>query len=188
MCQYCGTVTVRDSNPHCHCIRPHCYQYVRWPQLSKGCASIAVQLLYAIRILTVTVSGHTVNNMYGSHSCESSVPVLRYSYCTRFESLFRVFSLNYTTELRCIDFGIILSLNVKLLSITTPTSKTIVYRANETYSAAYRVRRFTVCPPDVTRVNKSRRMRCAGHVACTSHSVLVGNPEVNRLLETSRRK
>jgi hypothetical protein len=29
VCQFCGTVTVRDSNPHCHCIRPHCYQYVR---------------------------------------------------------------------------------------------------------------------------------------------------------------
>jgi hypothetical protein len=29
MCQYCGTVTVRDSNSHCHCNGPHCYQYVR---------------------------------------------------------------------------------------------------------------------------------------------------------------
>jgi hypothetical protein len=86
MYTYCGKVIVRDSNPHCHCIRPHCYQYVRWPHLSKGCASIAVPLLYAIRILTVTVSVHTVTNMYGGHSCRRGVPVLRYSYCTRFES------------------------------------------------------------------------------------------------------
>ena len=33
------------------------------------CASIAVKLLYAIPILTVTISVHTVTNMYGSHSC-----------------------------------------------------------------------------------------------------------------------
>jgi hypothetical protein len=51
MCQYCGTVIVRDSNPHCHCISPHCYQYVRYPQLHKRCASIAVQLLCWIRTL-----------------------------------------------------------------------------------------------------------------------------------------
>ena len=38
-------------------------------QLLKRCASIAVQLLYAIRILTVTISVHTVTNMYGSNSC-----------------------------------------------------------------------------------------------------------------------
>ena len=29
VCQYCGTVTVCDSNPHCHYISAHCYQYVR---------------------------------------------------------------------------------------------------------------------------------------------------------------
>ena len=29
MCQYCSTVTVCDSNPHCHYISAHCYQYVR---------------------------------------------------------------------------------------------------------------------------------------------------------------
>jgi len=58
-----------DSNPHCHYNSPHCYQYVRSTQLLKPCASIAVQLLYAIRILTVTISVHTVTNMYGSNSC-----------------------------------------------------------------------------------------------------------------------
>jgi len=45
-----------------------------------------VQLLYAIRILTVTISVHSVTNMYGSHSCYSHVPLFQYSYCTRFES------------------------------------------------------------------------------------------------------
>ena len=39
------------------------------PQLLKPCASIAVQLLYTIPILTVTISVHTVTNMYSSHSC-----------------------------------------------------------------------------------------------------------------------
>jgi len=29
MCQYCSTVTVCHSNPHCHSISAHCYQYVR---------------------------------------------------------------------------------------------------------------------------------------------------------------
>ena len=65
---------------------PCSYQYVRKPQLLERCASIAVQLLYAIGILTVTnmygshstvtvchsnpvtISVHTVTNMYGSHS------------------------------------------------------------------------------------------------------------------------
>jgi len=50
------------------------------------CTVATVQLLYAIRILTVTISVHTVTNMYGSHSCYSHVPVERYSYFMRFES------------------------------------------------------------------------------------------------------
>ena len=29
LCQYCGTYTVCDWNPHCHYISAHCYQYVR---------------------------------------------------------------------------------------------------------------------------------------------------------------
>ena len=29
MCQYCSTVTLYHSNPHCHYISAHCYQYVR---------------------------------------------------------------------------------------------------------------------------------------------------------------
>jgi len=66
MCHYCSIVTVCHSNPQCHYISAHCYQYVRQPQLSKPCATIAVQLLYAIPILTVTISVHTVTNMYGS--------------------------------------------------------------------------------------------------------------------------
>jgi hypothetical protein len=40
------------------------------------------------RILIVAISVHTVTNTYGSHSCESDVPVLRYSYCMRFVSIF----------------------------------------------------------------------------------------------------
>ena len=28
MCQYYSTVTVCNSNPHCHYISAHCYQYV----------------------------------------------------------------------------------------------------------------------------------------------------------------
>ena len=63
-----STVTVCHSNPHCHYIIAHCYQCVRYRQLLQPCASIAVQLLYAIPILTVTISVHTVTNMYGSHS------------------------------------------------------------------------------------------------------------------------
>jgi hypothetical protein len=42
---------------------------VQQAQLLERCASIAGQLLYAIRVLTVTISVHTVTNMYGSHSC-----------------------------------------------------------------------------------------------------------------------
>ena len=30
MYQYCSTVNVCDSNPHCHYIGAHCYQYVRY--------------------------------------------------------------------------------------------------------------------------------------------------------------
>ena len=85
MCQYCSTVTVCDSNSHCHYISAHCYQYARYPQQLKPCVSIAVQLLYAVRILTVTILVQTVTKMYGSHSSKSHVSVLQYSYCMRFE-------------------------------------------------------------------------------------------------------
>ena len=44
------------------------------------CTVATVQLLYAIPILTVTISVHTVTNMYGSHS----------SYCMRLEFLFTI--------------------------------------------------------------------------------------------------
>ena len=64
----------------------HWYQYVWYPQLLQPCASISVQLLYAIPILTLTISVHTVTSMYGSHSCYSHVPVLQYSYCIPFQS------------------------------------------------------------------------------------------------------
>jgi len=74
-----STVTVCHSNPHCHYISVHCYQLL-------NCTVATVQLLYAIRILTVTISLHTVTNMYGSHSCQSHVPVLQYSYGMLFES------------------------------------------------------------------------------------------------------
>jgi hypothetical protein len=43
-----GTCQVRSVS---NAVRYYCYQYVRLPQLLKPCASIAVQLLYAIRIL-----------------------------------------------------------------------------------------------------------------------------------------
>jgi hypothetical protein len=89
------TVTVCDSNPDCHYISAHCYQYVRQPHYSYCmrfesslslyqctllpiCTAATVQLLYAIRILTVTISVHTVTNMYGSHSCYSHLPLLPY--------------------------------------------------------------------------------------------------------------
>ena len=58
MCQYCGTVTVCHSNPHCH------YMSADLPI----CTVATVQLLYAIRTLTVTISVHTVTNMYVCHS------------------------------------------------------------------------------------------------------------------------
>ena len=86
MYQYYSTVTVYNSNPHCHYISAHCYQYVRSPQLLQPCVSTAVHLLYTIPILTVTISVHTVTNMYGPHSCYSHVPVLQYSYCIQFQS------------------------------------------------------------------------------------------------------
>ena len=79
-------VSVCHSNLHCHYICSHCYQYVRQPQLLQQCASIAVQLLYAIPIFIVTISLHTVTNMYGSKSCYSIVPVLLHSYCKPIES------------------------------------------------------------------------------------------------------
>jgi len=77
MLQYCSRVTVCHSNPYCHYISAHLYQYVRQPQLLEQSYSIAVELLYAIPILTVTISVHTVTNMYGSHSCYSIVTVLQ---------------------------------------------------------------------------------------------------------------
>jgi len=52
-----STVTVCHSNPHCHYISVHL----------PICTVATVQLLYAIPILTVTISVHTVTNMYGSH-------------------------------------------------------------------------------------------------------------------------
>ena len=146
MCQYCSTVTVCDSNPHCHYISAHCYQCVRLPQLFshvpvlqysycmgfesslslyqctllpistvatavQPCASTAVQLLYGIRILTVTISVHTVTNMYGSHSCSAmcqycstvtvcnSNPHIQYSlfFCT---DHFKFYKLNYIHSLQ----------------------------------------------------------------------------------------
>ena len=80
-----STVIVCGSNPHCHYISGHCYQYIRYPQYSYCmrlgsslslyqwtllpiCTVATVQLLYAIGVLTVTLSVHTVTNMYGSHS------------------------------------------------------------------------------------------------------------------------
>jgi hypothetical protein len=57
------------------------YEGVMLPHLLKWCASIAVQSLYTIPILTVTISVHTVTNMYSSH-----VPVLQYSHCIQFQS------------------------------------------------------------------------------------------------------
>jgi len=48
-------------------------------------------LLYAIRIIIVTISVHTVTNMYGSHSCQSHVPVLQFSYFRRFENSLSIY-------------------------------------------------------------------------------------------------
>jgi len=49
------------------------------------------------------------------------------------------------------------------------------------------------CSPNIVRVIKSRRMRCAGHVASMGeerlvYRVLVGKPEVKRLLGRPRRR
>ena len=60
------------------------------------CTVATVQLLYAIRILTVIISVHTVTNMYGSHSCQSHVPVLQYSCCVRFESSLSLYQCTLT--------------------------------------------------------------------------------------------
>jgi hypothetical protein len=68
MCQYWGAVTVCHSNPHCHYISVHCYYISAHCYKLLNCTVATVQLLYAIRILTVTISVHTVTNMYGSHS------------------------------------------------------------------------------------------------------------------------
>ena len=57
------------------------------------CTVATVQLLYTIPILTVTISVHTVTNMYGSHSCYSHVPVLQYSYCIQFQFSFPIIFL-----------------------------------------------------------------------------------------------
>jgi hypothetical protein len=102
MCQYCSTVTVCDSNPHCHYIRPHltnthgshsCQSHVPVLQYSyfMGFESSLSQyqstLLPICTVATaVTISVHAVTNMYGSPSCQSHVSVLRYSYCMRYES------------------------------------------------------------------------------------------------------
>jgi len=86
ICQYCCTVIVCHSNPHCHYISAQCYQYVRQPRLLKQCDGIAVELLYGIPIFTVTISVHNVSNTYGRHSCYIHVPVLEYSYCMPFQS------------------------------------------------------------------------------------------------------
>ena len=71
MCQNCSTVTFQSSLSLYQCT------------LLPICTVATVQLLYAIPILTVTISVHTDTNMYGSHSCYSHVPVLRYIYCIK---------------------------------------------------------------------------------------------------------
>ena len=67
-----STVTLFHSKAHCRYISAQFYQYVRQPQLLQPCVCIAVQLLYAIPILTLTMSLHTVSNMYGIH-CKVTV-------------------------------------------------------------------------------------------------------------------
>jgi len=62
------------------------------------CTVATVQLLYAIPILTVTISVHTVTNMYGSHSCQSDVPVIQYILLVRCNATFTR-SLNNASEL-----------------------------------------------------------------------------------------
>ena len=55
-----------------------------------------VEFLYAIPISTVTISVHTVTNMYGSHSCYSNVPVLQYSYSMPFQSSLSLYQYTVT--------------------------------------------------------------------------------------------
>jgi hypothetical protein len=88
-----STVTVCDWSPHCHYISAHCNSVL------PICAVATVQLLYAIGVLTVTISVHTVTNMYGSHStvtvCDRSPRChnvyLNYGTVTKLTSSFRLF-------------------------------------------------------------------------------------------------
>jgi hypothetical protein len=61
MCQYCSTVTVCHSNPQCHYINAHCYQLL-------NCTVATVQLLYSIRIPSVTISVNFLHITYFSFS------------------------------------------------------------------------------------------------------------------------
>jgi len=107
-----STVTVCHSNPHftisvhtvtntygchsCYSIVPVLlYSYCKPIETSLSyyqctllpiCTVATVELLYAIPILTVTISGHTVTNMYGSRGCYSIGPGFLYSYCKPNES------------------------------------------------------------------------------------------------------
>ena len=54
------------------------------------CTVATVQLLYAIPILNVIISVHTVTNMYGSHSCQSDVAAIQYILSVRCNATFTV--------------------------------------------------------------------------------------------------
>jgi len=104
MCQYCSKVTVCHSNPH------SLYQCTLLPI----CTVAIAQLLYAIPILTVTISVHTVTSMYGSHSrvtvchsnahchytsahCYRYVRYPQYSYCMPFQSSLSLYQCTLLT-------------------------------------------------------------------------------------------
>jgi len=72
------------------------------------CTVATVHLLYTIPILTVTISVHSVTNMYGSHSCQSDVPVFQYFLLVRCNTTFTSF-LNKACEI-----------SYPILNITSP--------------------------------------------------------------------
>jgi len=140
MCQCCSTVTVCHSNLHCHYISAHCYQLL-------NCTVATVQLLYAIRILTVTISVHTVTSMYGSHSCQSRVPVLQYSYCMPFESSLSHISAHCYQLLNCTVATVQLLYAIRILTVTTSVHTVTNMYGSHSCQSHVPVLRYSYCMP-----------------------------------------
>src|SRR5215510_3776131 len=108
-------------------------QYVRSPQLLLPCASIAVQLLYAIPILTVTISVHTVTNMYGNNSCYCHVPVLQYSYCMQFQSSLSLYQCTLLPNCTVATVHLLYAIPILTVTISVHTV-TKLYGSNSTFT------------------------------------------------------